>query len=90
MQEFGRASILTPVVLRKWLLDIHLRSKVPAAIEHVLSKASTDTSAFSGVNLIVHCYATMARLNAVIMGPYIRKQDRDQVHSLIQDARQRM
>ena len=90
MQEFGRASMLTPVVLRKWLLDIHLRSKVPAAIEHVLNKVSTDTSAYSGVNFIVHCYATMARLNAVIMGPYIRKQDRNHINSLIQDARQRM
>ena len=56
MQVFGRASMLTPVVLRKWLLDIYLRSAVPAAIEHVLNKVSTDSSAYSGVSLL--CIAT--------------------------------
>jgi hypothetical protein len=90
MQEFGRASMITPVVLRRWLQDIHLRSKVPAAIAYVLSNVTTDQTAHEGVDFIVHCYATMARLNAVIMGQYICKQDRDKIPLLVRDARQRM
>ena len=89
MQEFGRASMITPVVLRRWLLDIHLRVKVLSAIDLVLLD-STDRSSNKGVNFIVHCFALIARLNAVIMGPHIRKQDRRHIDSLVRDARERM
>ena len=64
MQEFGRASIITPVTLRKWLEEHHLRSKVPAAIDYIASTTSDDFSGLTGVDFLVHCYATIARMNA--------------------------
>ena len=90
MQEFGRASMITPVTLRKWLEEHHLRAKVPAAIDYIASTTSDDSSGLTGVDFLVHCYATIARMNAVVMGPYIRKEDRINLGTLVREARRRM
>ena len=90
MQEYGRASMITPVTLRKWLGEHHLRAKVPAAIDYIASKTNDNSSRLVGVDFLVHCYATIARMNAVVMAPYIRKEDRTNLDTLVREARRRM
>ena len=91
MQEFGRAITIVPITLRKWLSDIRVRPKYLAAIEfHLESEECTYKGEFYSVDFLVHCYATISRLNAVIMGPYIRAQDRDQINELVIESRERM
>jgi hypothetical protein len=67
-----------------------LRSRWPARNDHVLSKCSTDTSGHTGVDFIVHCFATISRLIAVIVKPSVREEDRDNLQTLTQESRQHM
>jgi hypothetical protein len=91
MQEFGRAITIVPITLRKWLSDIRVRPKYLAAIQlHLESEECTYNGELYCVDFLVHCYATIARLNAVIMGPYIRAQDRDKTNELVIESRERM
>jgi len=91
MQEFGRAITIVPITLRKWLSDIRVRPKYLAAIQlHLESEECTYNGELYSVDFLVHCYATIARLNAVIMGPYIRAQDRDKINELVIESRERM
>ena len=82
--------MITPVTLRKWLGDHHLRAKVPKAINYIASKTNDNSSQLIGMDFLVHCYATIARMNAVIMGPHIRKEDRINLDALDREARSRM
>ena len=87
MQEFARASILTPVLLRRWLSPEKVENKFLNAIERIV-RARTSLR-FNGVESIVHCYASMAKSNAVIVAPTIRIQDRKWIMSLGIEGRQR-
>jgi hypothetical protein len=91
MQEFGRAIMIAPITLRKWLTDIRVRPKYLSAIEiHIESERCTYSGDFGDVNFVVHCYATIARLNAIIMAQHIRAQDREHIEELIIESRERM
>ena len=82
--------MITPVTLRKWLGEHHLRVKVPEAIDFIALKTNDNSSRLVGVGFLVYCYATIARMNAVIMGPHIRKEDRINLDALDREARRRM
>lgn len=70
MQELGRASMIAPLTLQKFLQDIKLRPHFYKAIDLEL-KQSSDESGFTRADFVTHCFATIAKCNAVIMGPYI-------------------
>jgi hypothetical protein len=105
MQEFGRAIMISPVVLRVWLRDFRLRDKYFAGTRALLinrerrrilgetsdsdieDELELDDNA--AADFIVHCFATIARCDAVFMGPYVRREDRPRILELIYEARDR-
>jgi hypothetical protein len=88
MQEFGRASIMIPVVLRKWLSSIHLRKRYLEAINANLD-AREDNTGHEGINFLVHCFSMIAKSSALFVGPILHKADRKWVQSIGIESRER-
>jgi hypothetical protein len=88
MQEFGRASIMLPVVLRKWLSPIHLRKRYLEAINAILD-AREDNTGHEGINFLVHCFSMIAKSNALFVAPILHKADRKWVQSIGIESRER-
>jgi hypothetical protein len=67
IQEYGRTSMINPIVLRNWLQPIHVRKRYLAAIDTVL-ESRADQSGYDGIDFVVHCFHMIAKLNAVFLG----------------------
>ena len=90
MQEFGRATIMLPVVLRKFLAPsgIHIRKRYLNAVEDVLQGRS-DKSNYANVDFIVHCFVMVAKSNTLFLGPSLKAQDRAWVQEIALEGRKR-
>lgn len=83
MQECARLSIITPILLRTWLSLEFIEPHYVKAIEATMA----DTLRFDAVDCVVHCYAAIARSNAVILSLSMSSQDRDQLEWLLKQNR---
>ncbi|KAF1935730.1 hypothetical protein EJ02DRAFT_428167 [Clathrospora elynae] len=88
IQEYGRASLINPIVLQKWLKDIHIKKRYMAAIDNLL-ESRADESGFRGVDFVVHCYDMIAKANAVFLGRRLHNYDRAYIHHLAIESRER-
>lgn len=83
MQECGRLSIITPLLLRTWLEPKWINPVYLKAAEATMSPALS----LNGVDSIVACYAAMAKSNTVVLTQNMRPIDRENMMSLLLQSR---
>ena len=90
IQEYGRETIMMPIVLRRFLHPegAHIRPDYLSAVDSMLT-ARGDTHNLSAVNFIVHCYTMIAKSNTLFLGAFIRNEDRVNIHQIAIEARER-
>ncbi|KAI9748387.1 MAG: hypothetical protein M4579_007241 [Chaenotheca gracillima] len=86
MQEAGRASIITPMLLRCWLRKSHVQTQYLQAISLVFRDQMKD-SGISALDMIVRCYGLMAKSNAVLMAQKFTSADRGRLMEIVKDSR---
>ena len=82
MQEHGRASIIIPVLLRCHLQESWIRPEYRQAITKVF-----PGTVFRPVNLIVQCFADIARSNSVVLSRSISPETLKNMDRLVRQGR---
>lgn len=82
MSEAGRASIVTPVLLRTWLEESFVHTNFIQAIKRVLrgegleSLCDIPLARIPATNIIVYMYAMMAKTNSILMSRSMMPSER--------------
>ena len=79
MSECARISVLTPLILRRWLREGFIEANYLRAVRVTLTLPPIDA--------ITKCFALMAQSSAVILSPSMSGEDRDQMHYIIKKGR---
>jgi len=79
MSKCARISVLTPLILRRWLRE--------GFIEANYLQAMRVTLTLPPINAITKCFALIAQSSAIILLPLMSREDRDQMHYIIKRGR---
>ena len=79
MSECAQISVLTPLILRRWLREGFIEANYLRAVRVTLTLPPIDA--------ITKCFALMAQSSTVILSPSMSGEDRDQMHYIIKKGR---
>lgn len=83
MQEAERAAIISPMLLRCWLRDDHVRDPFLRAVKYVFQLDSREEA----VDQIIHFYAKMAKSTSVILSTRVSCKELAAMKAIILEGR---
>lgn len=83
MQEAGRTAIITPMLLRCWIRDGHIRDLFLRAVKYVFGLGSRKEA----LEQIIRFYAKMAKSTSVILSTNVSPENWGSMNDIILEGR---